>query len=404
MKKSVILLLGLCLSACAATSDERHFNPDWPPRAADGSRLGSVEDGPRPPLKQKWIFQTEGRIITSPAVKGGQVYLGSRDGRVYAVELASGAKLWEAEIEQGGLYGPPAATETGLFAGKAEAYYFVYGWERLSGKELWSRQSGELLNRAPWVLADADRVYTHFDPPPADGGAVGVRITALNSATGETLWQTPAGGVPEVSPALGGELLLVACNDNQLYAFDRISGALRWQAPLDSKPASAPLVHQGRVYLSTQEGFVTALNLADGKIAWRYQFPQTLLKGDLALSDSLLLIPGPKGLYTYDISALEARWVYRMSQEITAPVASREFVYFGSANRLLYVLRLANGSLAGTSRLGDEILAAPVLAEGLVLVGASDGKLYAFEEAPQPRQTAAPQRPGNSPPSWMQRR
>lgn len=402
MRKSIVsLLLALYLGGCAATV-ERRYNADWPLLQADGSHTGSVEEGPRPPLKQKWVFATEGRIIIPPAVMAGKVYFGSRDSRVYALDLETGSKLWDLELEQGGIFGPPALTATGMFAGKAEAYYFVYGWDRASGKEHWSRQSGELLNRPPWVLADAARIYTHFDPSLRSPESVQVLITALKPETGETLWQTPIAGVPEVSPALGGELLLVASNDQKLRAFDRASGALRWQAELDSKPASAPLVQGEKVYVSTQEGFLNAFELASGKVAWRYQFPQTQLKGDLALSGKLMLVPGPKGLYTFDINALESRWVYRSPQEITAAVASSEFVYFGGASRTLSVLRIANGSLAGSYRVGEEILAAPVLAGGLVLVGASDGKLYAFEEQQVTTQQPVQQAP-NRQPSWMQR-
>jgi len=49
------------------------------------------------------------------------------------------------------------------------------------------------------------------------------------------------------------------------------------------------------------------------------------------------------------------------------------------------------GYVTGLYRLGGEILAPPILAAGLVLVGASDGKLYAFEEKPaQEKKQASP--------------
>ncbi|HEY9839091.1 MAG: PQQ-binding-like beta-propeller repeat protein [Candidatus Sericytochromatia bacterium] len=401
MRKTIVCLLALCLSGCAAA--QRQFNADWPMFQADSARSGSVEDAARPPLKLKWSFTTEGRIVAPPAVMAGTVYLGSRDGKLYALSLEDGSKQWDTEIGQGGIFSSPQLTKDRIYGGQEGAYYFVYALERAGGKDIWRRQSGELINRPPWVLADEARLYTHFDPPLNAPETVQVVLTALNPDTGENLWQTPLGAIPQVALALAGELLLVATNDQRLRAFDRTTGTLRWEAELAANPASAPLVQGSRVYLSTSEGFLYAFELATGKVGWRYQFPQTQLRGDLALSGKLLLIPGIQGLYTYDINALEPRWRYRTPSEITAPVASREHVYFGCANHLLYVLRVENGTVAGSYRTGDEILAPPVLAGGLVLVGASDGKLYAFEENAEAQQPRTQPRP-SSRPGWLNRR
>src|ERR1700694_4658606 len=46
--------------------------------------------------KIKWKFHTDGQVISSPAVAGGTVYVGSTDGSRYAVDLASGTQKCEA--------------------------------------------------------------------------------------------------------------------------------------------------------------------------------------------------------------------------------------------------------------------------------------------------------------------
>jgi hypothetical protein len=42
----------------------------------------------------KWQFHTSGRVISSPAVANGVAYVGSTDGRLYAVDMASGTQRW----------------------------------------------------------------------------------------------------------------------------------------------------------------------------------------------------------------------------------------------------------------------------------------------------------------------
>jgi len=45
--------------------------------------------------KPLWTFTTRARVDSSPAIAGGRVFVGSNDGRVYGLDLASGKKVWE---------------------------------------------------------------------------------------------------------------------------------------------------------------------------------------------------------------------------------------------------------------------------------------------------------------------
>ena len=45
----------------------------------------------------QWRFMTEGDVVSSPAVHGSTVYVGSGDGRLYALELETGARSMDIE-------------------------------------------------------------------------------------------------------------------------------------------------------------------------------------------------------------------------------------------------------------------------------------------------------------------
>ena len=47
----------------------------------------------------KWKFKTEGQIFASPAISDGVVVIGSWDGNLYAVEMASGNEMWRFQTE-----------------------------------------------------------------------------------------------------------------------------------------------------------------------------------------------------------------------------------------------------------------------------------------------------------------
>jgi len=44
--------------------------------------------------QEKWSFKTGSRVVSSPAVAGGMVYVGSGDGRLYALDARTGQEKW----------------------------------------------------------------------------------------------------------------------------------------------------------------------------------------------------------------------------------------------------------------------------------------------------------------------
>ena len=392
MKPWLSSCLGLILlSGCAV---KREYNANWYTSRGNFERTAAVADAPAAPLQQKWVFETGGRIAYAPSVYDGVIYFGSRDSRLYALRLEDGSELWKEELEQGGIYQSPTVTADTIFTGKWAPYYFVYAWQRATGEMLWSRQTGDLVNRAPWIISDAERLYTQVDPPYPSDPEIKTMATAWNLSDQTTVWNTPLTGIPEQVPSLSEELLLIATDDKQLQALERQTGVIRWSQSLASKPVSAPLLTGDKVIVATESGFVYAFKIQDGKIDWRYQFVGARLSGDMALKGHLLYLPGEQYLYSFDLNNLEAGWKFRAPKNITAPVVSDNNVYFGCANNMLYVMDRKKGYVTGLYRIGGEIMAPPTLAGGLLLVGASDGKLYAFEEKPiqEQQKTTGPTR------------
>ncbi|MBM3891979.1 MAG: serine/threonine protein kinase, partial [Verrucomicrobia bacterium] len=42
-----------------------------------------------------WVFETKGHVDSSPAIVGERVFVGSRDGNLYELDLKTGAKRWQ---------------------------------------------------------------------------------------------------------------------------------------------------------------------------------------------------------------------------------------------------------------------------------------------------------------------
>ena len=81
-------IVALCLFIAAAAPLEAQSS------FRGGPSHTGVYASPAPQqLSLKWTFATGGAIVSSPAVAGGAVYFGSKDGNLYAVDAASGTEV-----------------------------------------------------------------------------------------------------------------------------------------------------------------------------------------------------------------------------------------------------------------------------------------------------------------------
>ena len=70
------------------------------------------------------------------------------------------------------------------------------------------------------------------------------------------------------SPAVVGGVLYIGADDGRFYALDSSSGNLLWNRTLGSFTVSSPAVVKGVVYVSVWEGLDYALNASTGEVIW----------------------------------------------------------------------------------------------------------------------------------------
>ena len=75
-------------------------------------------------------------IIASPAVVGGTVYAGSRDGLMYAFDQETGERRWRAAHRVSWAMSSPAVRDGVLYSGTSDRR-FVHALEVDSGEEIW---------------------------------------------------------------------------------------------------------------------------------------------------------------------------------------------------------------------------------------------------------------------------
>jgi outer membrane protein assembly factor BamB len=216
--------------------------------------------------KQLWRTQTNGRVRATPSVHDGTVVVGSWGGGVYALDLASGMERWVHRTEgdtldskkfgfdRRAVQSSAAIANGSVYVGSRDGA--VYALDEATGKRRW-----RVSHRGSWVIGSpavhGGRVFA--------GSSDGHFIQALEPETGREIWNLPTGANVLASPLIVGNSLVVATARTDAAAGDLIAlnpatGSVRWRLPLDEASNSSPVAADGELYLGTEAGTVLAIH------------------------------------------------------------------------------------------------------------------------------------------------
>ncbi|CAJ0719855.1 Outer membrane protein assembly factor BamB [Ralstonia edaphis] len=131
----------------------------------------------------------------------------------------------------------------------------------LAVRQVWSVSVGKSGRYAMQPAVAGNNVYV---------SAAGGTVTALDGATGRTVWQGKADVDLTSGPGSDGTLTAVAGEKGAVVAFDE-KGAQKWKVAVNGEVLTAPLVGQGLVIVRTTDGRVLGLDPANGERKWIYQ-------------------------------------------------------------------------------------------------------------------------------------
>ena len=210
------------------------------------------------------------RFSSDVAVTGGQLYVGTYDGRVLALSPADGHVLWSFATGDAVLAAPVLAGGR-VIAGSYDKS--VYALDAASGALLWKRDTGGRVVSTPAV---------------ADGRViVGNRIydlLALDERTGEPAWTRYQWGtwVESSASARDGVAYVGSSDGACVSAWDALSGRPLWLTDVLGWSWGQPAVTEDRVYAGSSAsvgypvpmvGSVVAMDRRTGEVAWRYVAP-----------------------------------------------------------------------------------------------------------------------------------
>jgi outer membrane protein assembly factor BamB len=211
--------------------------------------------------KERWRAKTEGRVRSSPAIDGARVYVGAADGRVYAFDLKTGALAWRFDTEGVKLlsqnYGfdrrtvqaSPAVSGGTVYIGARDG--FLYALDAQSGKLRWTFD-----HKVSWV---------NTSPAVSDGvvyaGSSDAQfVQAVDASSGQERWRAKT-GVTWSSPAVTRDVVYAGDGAGRLNAFDRRDGHVLWSFRTGSQVFGSPTPARDLVVFGSTDGSVYAVRV-----------------------------------------------------------------------------------------------------------------------------------------------
>ena len=206
---------------------------------------------------------------------------------------------------------------------------------------------------------------------------------ALKGVAGGTLapapvlrWSFQAAKAIVSSPVVSGGLLVIGCDDGNVYCLDARSGEKRWTFATEDVIEAPPLIHAGSVYVGSSNGFFYALELERGTLRWKQATEDKILGGanwcDAGGEVRIVVGSYDSNLYCFAAQDGAVRWKYGTGNYVNGtPAVDGGRIVFGGCDSCLHVVSAADGAGLARLELGDDahVAGSVALSDGRVYLG-----------------------------------
>jgi outer membrane protein assembly factor BamB len=173
--------------------------------------------------------------------------------------------------------------------------------------------------------------------------------------------------------------------------------AARWSRSLGAPAWAGPVARDGVLYLGTVDGHFHAVRASDGKDVWTWTDATPIYGNALVTADAVYFVNDRTELVRLNRNDGSLRWRVPLdatrhdaaqlpeddtyNHRTATPVLAEGIVYVGSTDGAMVALDAANGRTRWRSNAGSKICAAATVAGDKLLFGTYDGSMIALHRA-----------------------
>ncbi|MCF6358306.1 MAG: PQQ-binding-like beta-propeller repeat protein, partial [Draconibacterium sp.] len=346
-------------------------------------------------LKMQWVTNVKSNVWMAPAIEAkGKLFVATIDDfgmencGIHAIDTETGLKLWSFKTV-GSVKNTICYTDGKILA--TDVFGISYAINSETGKLIWKKELGQtgLGSFNTGSVVSEDIYYTGY----------GNYLQAIDAKTGETRWvneewQGGEGATPTMIVA--DNILIAASNWRALYAHDIKTGKLLWKksdSGYSSRSSSATYLND-TLYVASKDG-IGLMNVHTGEMYKYFKSPLSLLASTkpLVLDNLIVMGTAKEGVAAFNRTTGEIVWKVQTGKSLVysspyskpnsatvepAPILFNGNIIFGASDGFIYVVNSEDGKIIQKMNLGAPVFAAVTLYLNSFFVTDFGGSVYRF--------------------------
>lgn len=308
---------------------------------------------------------------------------------VYCLSAADGSVIWSYMTENSVKNNVVVANGC-VYAQDCEGYVYCLSAE--NGGVIWKTQVqlGTGLSASSGITLDGDVLYT----------GCAAAVTALRADTGKVVWENirNKGEGSAAEFVVAGDKLLVSSHWNALVALDKATGKELWANEDEDVRfrSSTPVVVDDTTILVADDDAVMQIDAATGEIRSKTNIEDTALSSSAqpVASDGIAYIAtADSGILAFSLSDNRVLWQTAVGEAMvftapytnkgsqtveSTPILENGQLWFGASDGNIYCLNAADGSIVQTYSAGAPVFGKLVLTEDSVYGADFAGRVFRF--------------------------
>jgi outer membrane protein assembly factor BamB len=367
------------------------FEVNWPSlRGAGGIGVAHSADAPK-----SWDVETGEGVLwkaeiyvhgfNSPIIWGDRVFMTGADEEgqeVFCFDANNGEELWTKTVastvelpevaEDTGFAAPTMATDgVRVFAIFATGELAAFDFD---GNPVWQKNLGVPENpygMGSSLISDGQRLFVQYDHEDAQ------KVMALNSETGDPVWETARSHISWSSPVLidaVAGMQLVLNDEENVTAYDPVSGKQLWQVEcLGGEVAPSPAFNGNDiVFVANEYAQASALKLNGGtpEILWQYDEYLPEIASPVAAENLFFIATSAGDVVCLDAATGEVKWEQEFDDGFSSsPILLGNRIYAIDLEGVVHVFEvLAEYKEIASIEMGEPVYATPAFANNRIYI------------------------------------
>ncbi len=252
----------------------------------------------------RWSFETDKPWLGGALVVGEAIFAPSGNGALYSFDTA-GSQRWEKNLSKHALWTTPVSDGNYIYLATLD--HMLYAIDIDSGATVWEKELDNGVIGSPAIVEGALYVGTLYG-----------NLYAIDASSGNTNWVRPLEGSIWGTPGFSDGTLYIGTvfgKAGKFYAIDAATGSVKWFRDEEGSIVAGPLVVDQQVIYVTEMGRVQSLDTS-GVPKWQDSFDKNKIYTTPLLVDEMIVV-APMGsqflMVAYDLNGAK-KWTFTPAQ------------------------------------------------------------------------------------------